>query len=77
MLVVDIDPQGNTTSGFGLAKTGNERTVYEVILKECDIRDAIIENVIDNLQKRLASINLLLRNMQIIQAYQINLKPVY
>ena len=58
VLVVDIDPQGNTTSGFGLAKTGNERTVYEVILKECDIRDAIIENVIDNLDILPSNVNL-------------------
>ena len=58
VLVLDIDPQGNTTSGFGLAKTGNERTVYEVILKECDIRDAIIENVIDNLDILPSNVNL-------------------
>ena len=32
ILIIDIDPQGNTTSGFGLSKTDIEKTVYEVLL---------------------------------------------
>lgn len=58
VLVVDIDPQGNTTSGFGVDKNEAENTVYEVILKECDITDAIIEDVIDNLDLLPSNVNL-------------------
>lgn len=58
VLVVDIDPQGNTTSGFGVDKNEVENTVYEVILKECDITDAIIEDVIDNLDLLPSNVNL-------------------
>ncbi len=58
VLVVDIDPQGNTTSGFGVDKNEIENTVYEVILKECDITDAIIEDVIDNLDLLPSNVNL-------------------
>ena len=32
VLVIDIDPQGNTTSGFGVEKNGLENTIYELIL---------------------------------------------
>ena len=35
VLVIDLDPQGNTTSGLGIDKSELENTVYELILDEC------------------------------------------
>ena len=35
ILVVDIDPQGNCTSGFGIDKNRQEFTVYELLLDDC------------------------------------------
>ena len=35
VLVIDADPQGNTTSGFGIDKNFVENTIYELILGEC------------------------------------------
>lgn len=58
ILIIDIDPQGNTTSGFGLSKTDIEKTVYEVFLGECNIKDAIVENIIDNLDILPSNVNL-------------------
>ena len=58
VLVIDIDPQGNTTSGYGLSKTEIEKTVYEVILRECDIKEAIVEDVIENLDILPSNVNL-------------------
>ena len=58
VLAIDIDPQGNTTSGFGLSKTDIEKTVYEVLLGECNIKDAIVENIIDNLDILPSNVNL-------------------
>ena len=58
ILIIDIDPQGNTTSGFGLSKTDIEKTVYEVLLGECNIKDAIVENIIDNLDILPSNVNL-------------------
>ena len=40
VLVIDMDPQGNTTSGLGIDKDEAENTVYELILGECSIREA-------------------------------------
>ena len=37
VLVIDMDPQGNTTSGFGVNKNELENTVYELILGECSL----------------------------------------
>jgi chromosome partitioning protein len=48
-LVVDLDPQGNTTSGFGIEKEEVEYTVYDVLLGEKNIKDTIIETEFDNI----------------------------
>ena len=44
VLVLDMDPQGNTTSGYGIDKNTIENTIYEVIVDGLDIEDAIIRN---------------------------------
>ena len=49
VLVVDIDPQGNATSGFGVNKNEQEKTVYELLLNSCSIQEAVIKNVFRNL----------------------------
>ena len=49
VLVVDTDPQGNTTSGFGLDRSQIENTVYQLMIDECKIEDAIIKNVLEDL----------------------------
>ncbi len=41
VLVIDLDPQGNTTSGFGIEKNEIENSVYELMLDECTIRESI------------------------------------
>lgn len=43
VLTVDIDPQGNTTSGLGLEKDGAENSVYELISGSCEAKDCIVE----------------------------------
>ena len=37
VLAIDLDPQGNMTSGLGVEKESVENTVYELILGECKI----------------------------------------
>ena len=58
MLVIDIDPQGNTTSGFGIDKESLKNTIYEMIIGEADINEYIIKNVVDNLDVMPANVNL-------------------
>ncbi len=42
VLLIDMDSQGNTSSGFGLEKNDLELTTYEVLTSECTIQEAII-----------------------------------
>ena len=49
VLLIDCDPQGNATSGYGIEKNEIENTIYELMLGECTVKDCIISNVIKNL----------------------------
>ena len=42
ILLVDADPQGNATSGFGIQKRTVDRSTYEVLLGQCSAREAIL-----------------------------------
>ena len=58
ILVIDLDPQGNTTSGFGIAKDQQERTVYEVLIGECTAQEAVLKQVVENLDLIPSNVNL-------------------
>ena len=44
ILCVDLDPQGNTTSGFGIKKKTVDHTTYDVLMGKCDTHDAVIDS---------------------------------
>ena len=58
VLVIDLDPQGNTTSGLGIDKSELENTVYELILDECTAKEAMVRTDIENLFILPANVNL-------------------
>ena len=66
VLVIDTDPQGNTTSGFGIEKNELENTIYELILGECSIRDCIISNIIKNVSVVPSNVNLAAAEIELI-----------
>ena len=58
VLVIDIDPQGNTSSGLGIDKNNVENTVYELMLGEAELKDCIMVEVYPNLSVLPSNINL-------------------
>ena len=58
VLVIDVDPQGNTTSGLGIDKNNTENTVYELMLGEASIDDCIYNSVMDDLDVIPSNVNL-------------------
>ncbi len=58
VLVIDVDPQGNTTSGLGIDKNNTENTVYELMLGEASIDDCIYKSVMDDLNVIPSNVNL-------------------
>ncbi len=58
VLTVDIDPQGNTTSGLGIDKSNLEYSVYNMIIGECGIEQCMCESLIKNLFVLPSDVNL-------------------
>ena len=58
VLLVDIDPQGNATSGVGVNKNECENTVYELIIGSCKLEDCIIHDALENLSVIPSNVNL-------------------
>ena len=48
VLVIDSDPQGNTTSGYGIDKNDLDYSLYDLMLGECSVYDCIIKDVVEN-----------------------------
>lgn len=49
VLTVDTDPQGNTTSGFGFEKNDLDKSIYDALIEDADLREIILTTGYDNL----------------------------
>ena len=49
-LLVDLDPQGNATTGLGLSNDVNEKTIYDVLNGNCNFEESFKDTKIDNLK---------------------------
>lgn len=66
VLAVDMDPQGNLTSGLGVDKDSVEKSIYELIIGEVDIKDVINKEVLKNLDIIPTSIDLSAAEIELI-----------
>ena len=58
VLTIDIDPQGNTTSGLGIDKNAVEGSIYDVMINHADAQDLIVQTATENLHALPSSISL-------------------
>ncbi len=58
VLVIDMDPQGNTTSGYGIEKNELENTIYELIMGDCTVEDCILKEILPNVSLLPSNVNL-------------------
>ena len=63
ILIIDLDPQGNATTGFGLSNNDNSKTIYDVLNGNANIEDTIKDTKIDNL--KLVSSNVDLSGLEV------------
>ena len=63
ILVIDLDPQGNATTGFGLPNTSNDKTIYDVLNGNCNFEESIQDTKIKNL--KIVSSNVDLSGLEI------------
>lgn len=58
VLLIDIDPQGNTTSGLGINKADVKQCIYDVIINDVPVEDAVLRTRVDKLSLLPATIQL-------------------
>lgn len=68
VLVVDADPQGNTTTGFGIEKPSIERDIYDVLMQSATCEEVLRETEIDGLHLIPATINLAGADVELVSA---------
>lgn len=58
VLLIDSDPQGNASTGFGIAQPQRQKTIYELLIGECTILETIIPTKIPNLKIITSTVDL-------------------
>lgn len=66
VLAIDMDPQGNMTSGLGVEKENVEDTTYELLLGESEIEQCLQDTVVEGLQLIASNINLAAAEIELI-----------
>ncbi len=67
VLLIDLDPQGNTTTGVGINKGDIERSIYDVLIGECKISEAMVKTKYKNLYVLPATINLAGLDLELVE----------
>lgn len=65
VLLVDMDPQGNATSGLGIYKIQEKKSIYQVVIGECTMNDAVMETKFPNLYAVPSNIDLAAAEIEI------------
>ncbi|HYK38035.1 ParA family protein [Alloacidobacterium sp.] len=66
-LLVDCDPQANSTGGYGFARDDERRSMYDILLGEATIEESILPTEIDTLKLVPSNKNLIGANVELIQ----------
>ena len=66
VLLIDMDPQGNATSGVGVDKNEVENTIYDLIIGESSVRDCIVPNVFEDMDLIPTNVDLAAAEIELI-----------
>lgn len=68
VLLIDLDPQGNTTSGFGVDRKNLSRGIYEVVINESSLQEVIVSSGVSGLDLAPSSVDLAGAEIELIDA---------
>ena len=66
ILLIDVDPQANTTGGLGLKRAGDRTSIYDVLLGQATIAETILSTAVENLSLVPGSKNLIGANLELV-----------
>jgi chromosome partitioning protein len=70
VLLIDSDPQGNSTTGLGVQKSSDRRTIYDVLLGASELADVRTKTECDGLELVPADRNLVAANIELVEEHQ-------
>lgn len=65
-LLLDLDPQGNATTGLGIDKRSSSLSTYDIIINDTPVSDVMIQTVQENLKLCPASMNLVGAEVELV-----------
>jgi chromosome partitioning protein len=74
VLVIDLDPQGNASTGLGIRHEAREVTVYDVLASDADIRNAIVRTAVENLFAIPSTIDLAGAEIELVSQFSRELR---
>lgn len=74
ILLIDMDPQGNTTSGIGIDKQALASCVYDCLVNSVPLKDVIVRSPVDNLDAVPATIRLAGAEIEMVSAFSRELR---
>ena len=69
VLVADLDPQGNASTGMGIRHDAREATVYDVVVSEAEIQEAIVHTPVERLHAVPATIDLAGAEIELVSQF--------
>jgi len=66
ILLIDTDPQGNSTSGLGISRDNLDKSLYDVYIGNCEIADALKTTAVDHLNILPSTIDLLGAEVELV-----------
>ena len=66
VLAIDMDPQGNMSSGLGLDKNSVEKTIYDLIIGESEVEEVLQKNALENMDILPANVDLSAAEIELI-----------
>ena len=67
VLILDVDPQGNASSGVGIQKSKNTKTIYNVLCEQCDVTEVVQLTKIKGLEIIPATVELAGAEIELVQ----------
>jgi chromosome partitioning protein len=69
VLVVDLDPQGNASTGLGIRHEARDTTVYDVLVSEAPVEDAIVHTMVEGLHAVPSTIDLAGAEIELVSQF--------
>lgn len=69
VLIIDIDPQANATSGIGIDKASIKQSIYNVLVGDTDLKDIVLPTSVDNMFLAPADVHLTGAQIELVSAF--------